>query len=147
MATEIKEGFEFKCQECDYIANGKQSLTTHIKVHHLKQKILTKKNFQRFNCDECEFFSSRKDGLEIHKDGVHTDIKLNCNLCNYETKWKGALLKHNKIHQNILQNKFFECNLCDYKSASKQTLKVHKFSHDNHREQECKICREKMFEK
>ena len=139
MATEIKERFDFKCKECDYNANGKQSLTTHIKVHHLKQKILTKQHFRRFNCDKCEFFSSRKDGLEAHKEGAHSNIKLKCNLCRYETKWKKALVEHNRAHQNTLDKKYFKCSLCEYKSVYKCSLKSHMETH-NTEKYECKRC-------
>jgi len=135
---------QFKCDYCEYSAKRKESLTRHIKIHHLKQKILSKMNFLRFDCDECGYFASQKVNLQAHKEGAHMDTKLKCNICNYETKWKRSLDGHAKVHMNSENKRYFECRLLEYKSIYKNGLKVHMETHNSSKKYECNLCKAKL---
>ena len=55
---------------------------------------------------------------------VQKEIKVfKCNICEYETVWKGYLKQHKKsVHERI---KPYICNICNYKAIEKSSLKRH----------------------
>ena len=64
MHVKVKHlGLKYKCDECDYQANHKQSLDLHVKIKHLGIK---------FRCDECDYKVESQEYLMMHKKNKNT---------------------------------------------------------------------------
>lgn len=56
--------------------------------------------------------SEIKDGVEI----------FHCDECNFESKYRGSIKEHKKMHMNPEDLKFYHCPDCDFKSKHKSNL-------------------------
>ena len=83
---------EFRCEQCDFQTNFKNSLKTHINMKH--------NQFKEFECNDCSYAVNKKSQLENHIKSVHQKIKdLFCLQCDFTTSLKSSLINHTK---NIL---------------------------------------------
>ena len=67
-----------------------------------------------------------------------------CSLCEYCTKWKRNLPRHEATHSYVRpchdgKNRF-QCHYCDYSSVRKQNLKTHLRTHTGERPYKCNQC-------
>ena len=76
-------GIKYRCEECDYQANRKQGVDSHVKIKHMGIK---------FMCDECEYKAGSQQGLKVHKRSVHKNLFFECEQCEYKASQKGNLL-------------------------------------------------------
>ena len=67
------------CNQCDYNAKTKGTLSKHIKSRH--QGV-------RFPCDQCDFKATQKASLFRHLASIHKGVKYQC---DHEATLKGDL--------------------------------------------------------
>ena len=66
-------GIKYRCEECDYQANRKQGVDSHVKMKHMGIK---------FMCRECEYKAGTQQGLKMHKRSVHKFCSLSVSNVN-----------------------------------------------------------------
>ena len=106
---------EYKCDMCDHIANGKNSLRGHKASMHW--------NLQ-FKCEECDFVASYKLKLRDHVNRVHRGIKYDCKFCNFSTPNQKSHTTH-CMNKHPEEFKLFYCHLCNYRTQHKDLLQRH----------------------
>ena len=78
-----------KCEICDFAANYKSQLVTHMRIHT---------TVKPFKCSECEYSAAHKVTLVRHM-ATHTGIKpFRCSECEYSAAQKENLARHLKTH-------------------------------------------------
>ena len=65
------EGVRFLCDLCDYKANWKHNLLTHIKSIHENVDV-------KFPCELCDFKAKQKGTLLNHIQSIHGDVRFPC---------------------------------------------------------------------
>ena len=79
---------------CRYQGTSMGNVTRHSNTVHQKKENTT--------CTKCNKFV-QKDNMPRHLISVHSEVeqtKYSCDLCTFESNYKGNLLKHiNDIHQ------------------------------------------------
>ena len=74
-----------------------------------------------FGCDQCEKSFTNKNALQYHVES-HRKLKVECDLCGFQSSSKGNLEMHKKIH---IAGTKHECDSCDKKFSNKQNLLRH----------------------
>ncbi|KAL7629920.1 UNVERIFIED_CONTAM: hypothetical protein RMT77_019961 [Armadillidium vulgare] len=102
----------YRCTYCNFSSNNKATLRSHKNSHKKprektnvrffrKNKMtvsLHAKNKQTFKCLSCDYYCSSEFLLNQHSVN-HLEFKLyKCTYCNYDTNFKGNLVKHILIH-------------------------------------------------
>ena len=99
------------CKICTYKATKHSKLRFHIdNVHGTK-----------YPCGQCEYFGSSKS-LKSHIQIEHELVRLQCELCDYEAKYRRELKNHVLYCHS---DKQYSCMKCDYKATSKSLLNDH----------------------
>ena len=121
------EPWRLRCDQCDFQATSKRSMTLHRKQEH----------DQEIRCHSCDFVATSKDILENHLENgckIQAGDKFPCEICGQLFKTLKCVNVHVKqAHQS---NKF-KCDSCDYASGSKKDL-VHHFK--NSHSFRCQLC-------
>ena len=82
-----------KCNKWNYICKGELLLTTHKKKNHNKHNV--------YPCDICGQKANSLEELDIHKKIMHSQNKIYCQYCDFNTKENDMLDKHLNFHQGI----------------------------------------------
>ena len=64
----------FSCDQCNYQANRKYSITIHNQKKH---------QFLKFPCQECSLKFSQKNSLQRHVESKHDGVVYQCEYCNH----------------------------------------------------------------
>ena len=134
---EKKKGGErdFQCDQCDYKATQKISLTRHLQVHAGKT----------FVCEEADCGKSYKWEVDLrrHKERTHSNLTFPCPDadCDYLGRSQRNLAVH-KRSQHSGPRPDLVCQICGDQFSARQYLEVHiKSKHLGHREV-CSVCGE-----
>ena len=85
------------CNECGKILTSKKKLANHLSSH------------EKIKCIGCDK-TIPKNSKSSHDCGEQNET-FKCDQCPYETKQKGHLLRHMKVHNKKEKEKtFFDCN-------------------------------------
>ena len=84
---------EFQCTQCEYFANTKTLLKSHIDSKH--RGIV-------YPCMLCEEQFPQKHILKRHVEAVHLGIKYPCKYCNYKARHKENLKPHMYAKHNTI---------------------------------------------
>ena len=119
----------FTCHFCGFQANMKPMVD-----HHL----LSVHKHEEGSGDEQKFYLGTyldlKESIEDIKDTkleqniLQNEKKLSCKLCDFTTKHKGNLVKHDENHvkKKIQVKVNYFCEICDYIGSSYSNLQYHK---------------------
>ena len=78
-----------------------------------------------YSCDQCDYKTKWKSSLKRHEDSVHGGVRYPCDQCDHKATWKSNLKTHiDCVHGDVL----YPCDQCDYKSNRKGHVKRHKHS-------------------
>ena len=80
----IHEGVRYPCDQCDFQARRKSSLTEHILKHE----------GVKYSCDQCDSQFTDKSSLPKHIQTQHEGVKYTCDHCGHQTTRKEYLFKH-----------------------------------------------------
>lgn len=137
-------GVTFKCEECDFEAQGRTELSWHLNEFHgwplnMKPEDLDMSNGVRF-CSKCDYQAEDGYDMDGHKWGEHEDEdleSLRCKLCDQKFPSLKDLMYHKKdthgctwteeeesSHKNDQNN--FNCNVCEQTFKTRKELMVHK---------------------
>ena len=108
-----QETWKHLCHLCDYGANTKQILTTHLAVHGIGD---------RFKCGQCDKDYSTKTHLQTHIK-AHIACPQKCNQCGKICKTAQSLKQH---IANMHSEKLLECDACEQMFSTITLLKLHK---------------------
>ncbi|XP_013396741.1 zinc finger protein ZFAT [Lingula anatina] len=132
--TDIKP---YKCLKCDFAANAKGNLYTHMRKH----------TEQYYRCLYCDFKTVNKTHLVEH-EGIHTSFKNRCELCRRSYNTNKSLLNHVRKYHNRTKNGkeylrqisgqhhtkdnavLYMCHVCNRKFKKKVDRDRHLFVHD-----------------
>eukprot|EP01083_Nonionella_stella_P066711 175896_1 len=112
---------KWKCFYCNYSADSKRSLDTHILNHE--------GNERPWQCLYCGKSFLEKAHLMMHSKSHQQQKIFTCPRCNFVTHKKSELNMHARHH---LGEKPVECSYCHKKYSSKITLKNHIRQHHVH---------------
>jgi len=79
-------------------------------------------------CDKCSSVFIEQYMLNDHIKNVHSEKKLHCKKCNYETNNNSHLKRHMVTHESIKDSpakKVLHCKKCDYETNKNSNLKRH----------------------
>jgi len=107
------------CHLCDYRTQKQRLLTSHISVHHERN---------RFQCEKCDYSCAHKPRLDEHVHMEHPENggqarRLKCDQCDYVTNRVNNLRRHIRLHHLGFR---YKCDQCDYSSMKTQHVKHHK---------------------
>ena len=108
------------CEDCKYFTFSNDNLRMHLKYEH--------KNIRKYKCEDCSFVSGYKCALDVHKRGMHDNVRHKCEMCDYETTYKGNLQKHIITHQadkGVKAVKKVKCTECDLMFYNQSSMKAH----------------------
>jgi KRAB domain-containing zinc finger protein len=116
-STHENQPKNFECKTCKKKLSSAPNLNKH-KLTHMKKSF--------FQCDHCLKSFQNKFNLLAHLVEKHVSSTkfFKCKICSYQTKSKGDLRKHLKIH-----NKTFKCPKCGKMFAQKPQLDRHSKTH------------------
>ena len=69
--------------------------------------------------------------------GLHTNEKITCNECGYQTSYKETLTKHKQV---LHEGKGYRCGSCEYMATEKGILTKHKQSRHEGKKYPCESC-------
>ena len=81
----LHQNVKYACDQCDYQAKYKISLTRHIQVKHEGVK---------YACDQCDYQATRQSHLTVHIQSKHEGVKHACDQCDYVAAWKSEIARH-----------------------------------------------------
>ncbi|KAJ8972411.1 hypothetical protein NQ317_010335 [Molorchus minor] len=114
------------CKENEHEIFGKRSSSENIEVFgvdgppyavHPIKTVCLKNNAK-------EILKSVKVEIEHFEVEMYT-----CKICQFKTKYKGALNRHLLVHSENSKVKIYSCGTCQYKTKRKETLKKHFLVH------------------
>ena len=125
-----------KCNQCDASFIRKYGLLRHLKRHNIEEKTKYSPRYGpelgktqiKHNCNICDYQSTSKQCLKMHTASKHLGTGHGCNVCGYQAYTASMLKYHMMIHNSEKTNK---CNQCDYSSVRKQGLLRHMETHNN----------------
>ena len=134
-----------QCELCDYKCIGKKTLKIHQKNHTGKiipcglcnyqtdierQLVLHQKKLHpnpvMHKCDHCDYESKSKPNVLKHDETVHQGIRINCISCDRKFTQNSDLDKHMAKEHGITINNIFKCDVCEYQSKTKSGLVLHR---------------------
>ena len=119
----IHEGKGLQCEFCDFVAAFPTLLQSHIETKHKNKvkKVPDEEGVKNFLCDKCSFSSLTNVTLLAHIANVHT-AEFKCSDCNYKSKFKGNLSKHQILKHGPTNT---TCTLCEFSSDERSEMKEH----------------------
>ena len=128
-----------KCEICKDVVSNQRQLIVHRNRFHSNTTPLT--------CDLCNSSFTLQSLYEEHINSKHNTSKVvqqppdfSCDKCEFVSKRKGALTRHNNEAHNA-KKILFECPECTYSSNRKENLKVHiKNVHRKSKNFVCLLC-------
>lgn len=76
---------------------------------------------KKLSCIECEYKTKWKKDMTRHQEAVHDRKMYECKQCEYKTTWKGHLVGHEtSVHKRIK----YLCKVCDFQTTRKALLRV-----------------------
>ena len=144
---------EFKCVNCNSFFSSKANLRLHVRRSHEGERT--------YACDKCEKQTFTKQEMESHQKRTHKNIEckilrinckncqinvkheclqtekdLQCNECDYSTKWAQQLYNHHDSkHLGLLR---YNCSICEVKAFHKITIERH-INQQHQKQNEAKI--------
>ncbi|KAJ2938667.1 hypothetical protein O0L34_g11993 [Tuta absoluta] len=108
------ESIEYKCHACEKVLANRSSLRTHIKRHHLLQRL--------HQCPECDmkFFSPSELKKHMPKHTGLRDFK--CDVCQKAFGRQKTLKEHMRIHLN---DRRYKCEHCGQAFVQKCSWRGH----------------------
>ena len=95
---------------------------------------------ESFKCTTCEFATKYRGSLKKHQQ-THSNLKpFKCTLCEFSAKTKNNLLMHRKRIHDANSMKKFECPLCDYTTRLRYHLLRHQIVHCSEKPFKCSKC-------
>ena len=89
------------------------------------------KDREVFKCPSCEYKTKNKNNLKKHDLNKHNINYKFCDQCEYKTKLKSHLQQHQKLKHDCNFEKF-NCKYCDYQADRKVNVEQHQRSqHEN----------------
>ena len=84
------------CNFCSFKAPHSTFLLDHIKSVHDEElsAIILKDQSKPYSCNQCQYKSKWKKDLQKHQDSKHNGLKYCCSQCTYQVKTKDALKAH-----------------------------------------------------
>ncbi|KAM8934043.1 zinc finger protein 142 [Pelodytes ibericus] len=108
----------YQCSQCSYRCHRADQLNSH-KLRHQGKNLI---------CEVCGFGCKRKAELQKHVQAKHSHSgptpMHQCQHCNYQTKYKQALINHENCKHT--KHREFRCALCLYRTFSNTSLFLHK---------------------
>jgi KRAB domain-containing zinc finger protein len=117
--------FDFKCDQCPFIAARKIYLSKHVANVHKKEAESDQSGSVDPKCIQRDLNLPTNHGLKVHTRLVHdSESKQHkCPDCSFVPSTKQGLRRHIRaVHLKIRENK---CNLCDFRAARKDNLHAH----------------------
>ena len=107
----------FKCNDCEFKTNIKESLTKHMRSHT---------NEKPFECNTCGKMFSSQSSLSFHKRSIHLKEKrYSCSICDYKSNQKSRMDEHEGTHSIV---KFLVCKKCENQFENRKQLRNHLIS-------------------
>ena len=80
-----------------------------------------------YGCQLCDFVTKQKKTLYRHDKIIHntTDLLIECNQCTFRTGRKDKLAKRIKVFQNKARKAVLCFDLCDFETIEMKTLNHH----------------------
>jgi len=126
-SPDINVKLEVKNEEEGGLAGGSQS---------------TARFKEKWTCYICKETFRFAEHLTSHALELHnTDRPFQCSYCQFTTKERGQLLRHENIHTRAHQ---YSCDVCGKSFLDTRDLNNHKTVHTNERNMPCQMC-EKSF--
>lgn len=119
----------FTCADCSFHTKFRHSLIRHERVVHRRTVI--------FWCSQCSQSCFSKAELESHTCVGHK--KLSCNMCNFETSVKQALIIHKKDRHGYVP-RIFRCPDCVFQTECCKSIIRHQRTIHGHKD--CCCCRQ-----
>lgn len=136
---------EYKCDECQYTTDRKDSLTQHMTVHK-RIVIKLKLNFEstkgnNYKCDQCNFTTKHWKDFKLHipKHNPLNGRVYKCDFCDFTTKWRQNLKPHIETHKSCGEVEY-KCDRCTYTTTLKRYLTQHYQQHKSSKQYKCRQC-------
>ena len=156
----------FKCATCGKVVDKrkyKEHLRTHLRAQGLTEEE-AKMSLYHY-CDKCDKRFTQKYALTDHIRSEHSNIKLECPMCNLtfqkRTEWtKHKIIAHSTdaryacqfcdkrfgsesdrmSHEKVHKEPEFQCHICSKLLKSKEALDAHEKMHTGEKPFTCSIC-------
>ena len=118
------EGFEEKCNQCQYTTNKFGKMKKHMSNH---TGVIVSENGTEieYGCQECRFKTKTKSHLKVHITTKHTGLRFNCDLCSFQTPYKKDVARHRRRKHNDGTDQY-QCDYCEFKTKNNNAeLKRH----------------------
>ena len=92
----------------------------------------------KWSCYICKESFKRAEHLSAHALAQHnTDRPYQCSFCQFTSREKGQLMRHENTHTRATQ---FSCDICGKTFLDSRDLRVHKTVHSDERNMQCEYC-------
>ena len=122
-----------ECESCGFVASTGGGLKDHVARSHRddETKIVT--------CGKCSQQFKNRGRMTRHWQSVHEEgPMLHCEYCDFTTKLKKDLTRHQKRH---FEEQRFPCDLCNYVGKNNRLLNGHKQRvHTDAKPYNCTVC-------
>ena len=131
---------KFKCELCPIKFISRSKMRTHIQEVHDKIK--------NHVCEDCGYATYQKHQLNIHrksircqKRGQKIKCEFKCELCPFETHYKGQLERHIRLKICTKPKEYKFCDFCPFKAQGNAALQLHTQAiHEKIRNHVCEKC-------
>ncbi|XP_063618259.1 zinc finger protein 595-like [Cydia splendana] len=121
--------FSYECDECHNTFRSKMSISTHIRMVHIKEKL--------YQCHLCSKAFFKKYSLQKHVWSHTKERPFECEECGKSFGDRTTLRNHRLTHADV---KSFRCEVCDMSFARKGYLSAHMISHTKEKRYPCGFC-------
>jgi len=85
-------------------------------------------NERKYSCNFCDYQTKKRQHLKKHQESIHEGIKHPCDQCDYKATAQSSLKRHKQTkHEGIKYSyNLYPCDQCPYKATTKSSLKRHK---------------------
>ncbi|XP_063361798.1 gastrula zinc finger protein XlCGF46.1-like [Cydia amplana] len=121
--------FTYECDECHKRFRSKMSISTHIRMVHIKEKL--------YQCHLCSKAFFKKYSLQKHVWSHTKERPFECEECGKSFGDRTTLKNHRLTHVDV---KSFRCEICDMSFVRKGYLSAHMISHTKEKRYPCAFC-------